>query len=75
MILSTAAFLGIYGMHFWQFILLTRAQKPSGIGEVKERDTKELTPAQARMLSEPIPSVTEHTTRSFEPIYSERKAE
>ena len=76
MILSTLAFLGIYGMHVWQFIRLTRsAQKSSGITEVKGPDTKELAPAQARMLSEPMASVTEHTTRTFEPIYSERKAE
>jgi len=26
----------------------------------------------ARVLLEPIPSVTEHTTREFEPLYSER---
>jgi hypothetical protein len=29
--------------------------------------------AQARALPDPAPSVTEHTTRAFEPIYSERK--
>ena len=76
MILSTLAFLGIYGMHVWQFIRLTGgAKKLSGTTEVKETDTKELAPAQARMLSEPMPSVTEHTTRAFEPIYSERKSE
>jgi hypothetical protein len=76
MILSTVAFLGIYGMHVWQFIRLTSGAKKSGgtIG-VNEADTKELGPAQARMLSEPMPSVTEHTTRAFDPIYSERKAE
>lgn len=76
MILSTAAFLGIYGMHVWQFIRLTRgAQKSSGLIEVKEADTKELDSTQARMLSEPKPSVTEHTTRTLEPVYRERKAE
>jgi hypothetical protein len=76
MILSTMAFVGIYGMHVWQFIRLTRsAQKSGGITEVNEPDTKELAPARARMLSEPTPSVTEHTTRTLEPIYRERKAE
>ena len=29
---------------------------------------------QARALTEPVPSVTEHTTRAFEPIYTERKS-
>ena len=76
MILSTVAFLGIYGMHVWQFIRLTRgAKKSSDTTEVKGLDTKELGPAQARVLSEPAPSITEDTTRTFEPIYSERKAE
>ena len=35
--------------------------------------TKELDAAQARVLPEPVPSVTEHTTRAFDPIYSERR--
>ncbi len=75
MILSTVAFLGIYGMHVWQFIRLTSAAKrSSGASEVKGPDTKELSPAQERELSEPVPSVTEHTTRTFEPISSERKS-
>ena len=32
----------------------------------------ELDAAQARVLPEPMPSVTEHTTRAFDPIYPER---
>ena len=32
----------------------------------------ELDAAQARTLPEPMPSVTEHTTRAFDPIYRER---
>jgi hypothetical protein len=38
----------------------------------KEQTTKELNGAQPRVLREPVPSVTEHTTRAFEPIYNER---
>jgi hypothetical protein len=34
--------------------------------------TKELETAQARALPQPVPSVTEHTTRAFAPIYDER---
>lgn len=34
--------------------------------------TKELE-AQSRLPIEPIPSVTEHTTRAFDPVYSDRK--
>ncbi len=39
---------------------------------LKGQATKELDAAQGRVLPEPVPSVTEHTTRAFEPIYSER---
>ena len=34
--------------------------------------TKELDAAQARVLPEGVPSVTEHTTRVLDPIYTER---
>ncbi|MFL6210574.1 MAG: hypothetical protein ACJ74W_17095 [Pyrinomonadaceae bacterium] len=36
--------------------------------------TRELGVAQARVLPEPVPSVTEHTTRTLEPVYNERTA-
>ena len=39
----------------------------------REQSTKELNEAQARVLPEPVPSVTEHTTRAFDPIYNERQ--
>lgn len=39
---------------------------------LKGQETKELDAAQARALPEPVPSVTEHTTRAFEPIYDKR---
>ena len=40
----------------------------------KEQATRELGEAQARVLPEPVPSVTEHTTRLFDPVYNERQA-
>ena len=40
----------------------------------KEQTTKELDAARARVLSEGMASVTEQTTRTLEPIYSERKS-
>lgn len=40
--------------------------------QLKSPATNELDIAHARALSEPVPSVTEHTTRAFEPIYNER---
>jgi len=38
----------------------------------KEQVTNELDAAHARALPEPMPSVTEHTTRAFAPIHNER---
>jgi hypothetical protein len=56
--------------------LLRRKRGPEETGDTalsKDQATRELDAAQARVLPEAIPSVTEHTTRSFEPIYRERK--
>ncbi|MEK6283927.1 MAG: hypothetical protein AABN95_26550 [Acidobacteriota bacterium] len=41
-------------------------------GPRKEHATKALEPAQARVLPEPVPSVTENTTRALEPVHNER---
>jgi hypothetical protein len=76
MILSSLAFVGIYGVYIWQFFRPNRNVKEvSGTTQVEKFDTKELDAAQANALPEPRPSVTEHTTRTFEPVYSERKSE
>ena len=40
---------------------------------LKEQTTKELNRADERMLTEPATSVIDHTTRTLEPVYSERK--
>lgn len=40
--------------------------------QLKGQATKELDAARARALPEHMPSVTEHTTRAFDPIYSDR---
>ena len=39
---------------------------------VKGQETRELDAAQERALPEGMPSVTEHTTRTLEPVYQER---
>ena len=41
-------------------------------GPLKSQATKELDAAQARALPEHMPSVTEHTTRTFDPAYNPR---
>src|SRR5215212_4564462 len=74
MILSFLIMLLVEGVFIWQLLSLKRGAEETGDTAVlKEQATKELETAQARVLPEAMPSVTEHTTRSFEPIYRERK--
>jgi hypothetical protein len=54
----------------------TRVTKEAGDTErLKEQATKELSAARERLLPEPLPSITEHTTRTLEPMSSQGKAE
>lgn len=41
--------------------------------EQKRSEIRERTPAQLEAAREPVPSVTENTTRTFEPLYREQK--
>ena len=45
----------------------------SETAQLKGQATRELDAAQPRVLAEAKPSVTEHTTRAFDPIHVERK--
>ena len=73
--LSFLLLLLLEGVLLWLLLRRTRISRatsdaaPSG-----EQTTKELNAAQARALAEGVPSVTEHTTRAFEPIHTERKS-
>ena len=74
-ILSFLMMLLVEGVFIWQ--LLRRkggAEETSDTTLSNGQATKELHEAQARLLPEGMSSVTEHTTRAFEPIYSERKS-
>jgi hypothetical protein len=56
-------------------LLLNGRKRAREMGDAEppnNQQTRELAEAQARALPEPLPSVTEHTTRAFEPIYTER---
>jgi predicted amidophosphoribosyltransferase len=74
--LSFLLTIAVESMLIW--LLLSRRRSVKDMSDAAERleeqTTKELDAAQARALPEPTPSVTEHTTRTFEPIYSERKS-
>ncbi len=74
-ILSFLIVLLVEGVFIWQLVRRKRGAEETGDSALsKEQARKELDAAQARVLPEPMPSVTEHTTRAFEPIYSERKS-
>lgn len=69
-------FLGIDSVFIW---LLLRSQKrgreTGDIIQLKELATKELAETQSRVLADPAPSVTEHTTRTLEPVHSKSQTE
>jgi hypothetical protein len=64
--------LGLEGV-FIRLLMRPRRGSEEANGAVRlAQKTNELDVSEARVLPEPAPSVTEHTTRSFEPIYNER---
>ena len=48
------------------------ADKRGATETLKGQTTNELSAAQPRALREPALTVTEHTTRAFDPVYTER---
>jgi hypothetical protein len=72
-VLSFLMLLSIEGVIIRLLLRRKRGAEEAGdIVPLKGPATKELDEAQPRVLPEPVPSVTEHTTRAFEPIYNER---
>ncbi|HEY0322483.1 MAG TPA: hypothetical protein VGC66_16125 [Pyrinomonadaceae bacterium] len=72
-LLSFLIMLVIEGVLIWRLLHRKRGTEEAGETVLsKGQATKELDAAQARVLPEPVPSVTEHTTRAFEPVYNER---
>ena len=75
-LLSFLIMLLIEGVLIWRLLRRHRGAEERGDTALsKEHATKELDAAQARALPEAMQSVTEHTTRAFDPIYSQRKSE
>ena len=74
-ILSFLIMLLVEGVFTWQLLLRKRGAAMGDTALSNAQTTKELDAAQARVLPEPMPSVTEHTTRTFEPIFIERNKE
>ncbi|HKE58061.1 MAG TPA: zinc-ribbon domain-containing protein [Pyrinomonadaceae bacterium] len=65
----------VEAVFIWQLIGHRRVPGAKEQRRLKDQTTRELEPAQAEFLGEPVPSVTEHTTRTFVPLYNERKSE
>ena len=74
-ILSFLIMLLVEGVFTWQLLLRKRGAETRDTALSNTQTTKELDSAQARLLPEAMPSVTEHTTRTFEPIFIERNKE
>ena len=73
--LSFLIMLLIEGVLIWRLSRRQRGAEETGaVALSKEQPMRELDPARARELPEAMPSVTEHTTRTLEPIYRERKS-
>ena len=74
---ASLPFLLLLVLEFVFIRLLLRGKRGADEGAAassKVHATNELDAAHARALPEHMPSVTEHTTRAFDPIYTERKS-
>lgn len=75
MMLSFLLMIVVEGVFIGLLLKGRREVKETGDpARLKEQTTKEIGEAQARLLPEVMSSVTEHTTRTFEPIYSKRES-
>jgi len=54
--------------------LLLKGKRGTDTESAPKLETNELEGSNARALPEPMPSVTEHTTRAFDPVYHRRKS-
>jgi hypothetical protein len=59
----------------WRFIGHRHSGEQGGPAKLGENTRQELGAVQAKALAEPRESVTDHTTRSFEPVYTKRTNE
>jgi hypothetical protein len=75
--MSFAIMLAVEGVLVW--LLLGRRKgeivsaKQEATAQLEGAPTRELGAAEARALPEPVASVTDHTTRTLEPVYREPK--
>ena len=67
-VLSTIVFLINFGFSLWGALSIMRSSKDGKLTMQPGHDTRELGPSKIEPLPIPVSSVTENTTRSFEPI-------
>lgn len=69
LILCSLAFLIIFGLSLWQTLLMARAiYKPADQTLTASRDTDRTLPSASATPAEAVSSVTEATTRNFDPV-------
>lgn len=73
-VLSSTIFLINFGFSLWGVLSLMRSAKEGKLTMQPGHDTRELNPPRIEPVMTPG-SVTENTTRSFEPVYNKRKTE
>jgi hypothetical protein len=74
MLLCSTALVMYFGLGVWQIRRLAQSSKEaSGTAQLGQVETKELNPAQTLPTLEPASSVTEHTTRTLEPVHTHSK--
>jgi hypothetical protein len=66
-LLTFMSFLIVDAVFIWK-LLRTKRSNADDIAQLQQSAIRELGPAQARTLAEPVPSVTDHTTRTLTPV-------
>lgn len=74
-ILSSIVFLINFGFSLWGALSIMRSSKDGKLTMQPGRETHELSPPQGEPVMMPARSVTENTTRSFEPVYNKQKSD
>ncbi|HET9477972.1 MAG TPA: hypothetical protein VFO72_01420 [Pyrinomonadaceae bacterium] len=72
LILSTVIFLVNFGFSLWGALSIMRSSKDGKLTMQPGHDTRELSPPSFEPLPISVTSVTENTTRSFEPVEQKR---
>jgi hypothetical protein len=71
-VLSTVVFLINFGFSLWGALSIMRSSKDGKLTMRPGHETAELGPSRIEALPMPAASVTENTTRSFEPVENRR---